>query len=297
MSGARKLLLSGGALTVLLALVAIASRAHRPGGGTGGEGGSHVLSLLGPYVATVGMLVLLVGTVLIVWALAYRRREQALAGRTNWRRTLLGLAAVLVLLSVATLASDRVQQARRPPSELGGPLRAAPTGQREREKGREAARSREEQTSWLPLVVISSIALGILLTTGAAIVHRRRHRDALDEEARLARALDEVLADTLDDLRAERDPRKAVIRAYARMEQTFAAYRVPREPAETPLEYVARVLDRLHVSGFAVRRLTQLFERAKFSKHAVDAATKEEAIDVLVGLRAELEHDREEAAA
>ena len=34
MSGARKLLLSGAAVTALLVFVAIASHAHRPGGGT-----------------------------------------------------------------------------------------------------------------------------------------------------------------------------------------------------------------------------------------------------------------------
>jgi hypothetical protein len=118
----------------------------------------------------------------------------------------------------------------------------------------------------------------------------------MEEEAALAAALDAVLADTLEDLYAERDPRTAVISAYARMEQTFAAYRVPRDEAETPLEYLARVLDRLQVSGWAVRRLTLLFERAKFSSHDVDATMKEDAIDTLASLRAELEADHEAVA-
>ena len=68
--------------------------------------------------------------------------------------------------------------------------------------------------------------------------------DDWEREAALSAALDEVLADTLDDLRAEQDPRRAVIRAFARMEKTFAAHGVAREPAETPREYVVRVLDR-----------------------------------------------------
>jgi hypothetical protein len=37
-----------------------------------------------------------------------------------------------------------------------------------------------------------------------------------------------------------------------------------------------------------VERLTELFERAKFSPHAIDAAMKEEAIDALESLRDEL---------
>jgi Domain of unknown function (DUF4129) len=105
-----------------------------------------------------------------------------------------------------------------------------------------------------------------------------------------------VLADTLDDLRAERDPRRAVIGAYARLERTFAAHDVAREPSETPREYVDRALDRLGVSAFAVRRLTQLYERAKFSPHEIDAAMKDDAIDALAGLREELEPGAEAAA-
>jgi hypothetical protein len=37
-----------------------------------------------------------------------------------------------------------------------------------------------------------------------------------------------------------------------------------------------------------VRRLTGLFERARFSPHEIDARMKNEAIDALSGLRAEL---------
>jgi hypothetical protein len=65
---------------------------------------------------------------------------------------------------------------------------------------------------------------------------------------------------------------------------------VPRDDSEAPLEYMARALDRLSVSAYSVRRLTQLFSRAKFSPHEVDAAMKDDAIEALAGLRAELEH-------
>src|SRR5207247_272331 len=127
------------------------------------------------------------------------------------------------------------------------------------------------------------------------LLRRRLEGDEWYREAQLMAALDEVLADTLDDLRAETDPRKAVIRTYARMERTFAAYGVPREEAETPLEYVERVLAQLSLSSFAINRITQLFARAKFSPHEIDAAMKDEAIEALVGLRAELEYKPEAA--
>jgi hypothetical protein len=79
------------------------------------------------------------------------------------------------------------------------------------------------------------------------------------------------------------------------MEKTFAAYGVPRRAAEAPFEYVARVLDRLAVSAYAVERLTNLFAWAKFSNHEIDAGMKDEAVAALASLRAELE-DAEEAA-
>ena len=55
-------------------------------------------------------------------------------------------------------------------------------------------------------------------------------------------ALADVLDETLDDLRAEADPRRAVIAAYARMERALAAYGLPRSPAEAPDEYLQRIL-------------------------------------------------------
>lgn len=299
MSGARKLLLSGAALTALLAFVAIASHAHRPGGGSGG-GSAESPTLVGDYLATIALIIMPIGAVLVVWGLANRRKQAALTGRTSWRRNLIAAGVISALLIVLVVtAENRQGRARRPavgPTQgaiLGAPLGAK--GPRKAVKV-DTAPPHRPRWQWLPVLVLGSLLLGIVVTTAAAVAHGRRNREALDEEAQLARALGEVLSDSLDDLRAERDPRKAVIRAYARMEQTFAAYGVPREEHETPLEYVARVLDSLRVSSFAVRRLVQLFERAKFSPHTIESSMKDDAIEALAGLRAELEYDRTEAS-
>lgn len=300
MSGARKLLLSGAALTALLAFVAIASHAHRPGGGTGG-GSAHAPALLGSYLATIALVIMPIGAVLVVWGLANRRRQEALAGRTSWRKNLVAAGVVALLLTVFVFTAQERQKSRgpaakgtvpaqTPPGALGGPGRA---GKPPKDKESPIP---QPHWQWLPVLVLGSVLLAIFVTLGVALADGRRNREALNEEAQLALALDDVLSDSLDDLRAERDPRKAVIRAYARMEKTFAAYGVPREEHETPLEYVARVLDSLRVSSFAVRRLVQLFERAKFSPHEIDPSMKDDAIEALVGLRAELEFDRTEAA-
>jgi len=298
-SGARKLLLSGAALTALLAFVAIASHAHRPGGGTGG-GDAHAPALLGSYLATIALIIMPLGAVLVVWGLANRRRQQALAGRSNWRRTLLAAGVISLLLGAFVFTIDQRSIFSRKEGR-GSPLAnpffgPGPPGIRGKPSKDKPEPVAQPHWQWLPVLVLGSLLLAVVVTTGVAVAHARRSRAAFGEEAELARALDEVLSDSLDDLRAERDPRKAVIRAYSRMEKTFAAYGVPREEHETPLEYVARVLDSLRVSSFAVRRLVQLFERAKFSPHTIESSMKDDAIEALAGLRAELEYDRTEAA-
>jgi hypothetical protein len=294
----RRLLLAAGALTVLLAVVALASRAHRPGAGTTGAR-AHVPVLLGEYVGVMMLLLILVAAVVTGWGVADDRRKRMLAGRTSWRRTLTGILTVVVAVVVGLAYTRNLRQNTTPraqaPPGIGAPLRAVA---RQRAKlQRPTPPARNTDVLWLTVLVLGSVVLGVAVAAGVALRHRRAHGDELDEEAALARALDEVLADTLDDLREERDPRRAVIRVYARMERTFAAYRVPRDPAETPLEYVARVLASLSVSARGVRRVTLLFERAKFSSHEVDARMKVEAIEALAGVRAELElQGREEAA-
>ena len=297
MSGARKLLLSGAAVTALLVFVAIASHAHRPGGGTGG-GSAQAPSLVSDYLS-IALVVMPIGAILVIWGLANRRRQQALQGRTNWRRTLVAVTIISLLLSAAVFTADRRQR-----DAAGRPGAVPPIGILGGASGPQAAQRRQPVTAkphtpqwrWLPVVVLGSLLVGIFVTAGVVTAQARRNREALDEEADLKRALDEVLSDSLDDLRAERDPRRAVIRAYARMEKTCAAYGVPREEHETPVEYMGRVLDSLRVSSYAVRRLVQLFERAKFSPHEVGPSMKDDAIEALAGLRSELEVDRMQAA-
>jgi hypothetical protein len=94
--------------------------------------------------------------------------------------------------------------------------------------------------------------------------------------------------ETLDDLRSEPDPRKAVIAAYARMERILAAHGLARRRSEAPFEYLARVLLQLRVTRPSVERLTQLFALAKFSRHEIPPGLKDQAIEALVSLRGEL---------
>jgi hypothetical protein len=93
---------------------------------------------------------------------------------------------------------------------------------------------------------------------------------------------------TIDDLRAIDDPRAAVIAAYARMEAVSAAAGVKRRASDTPFEHLARLLASHDVAQPSARRLTELFERAKFSNQSIDEQMRSEAIDALEEVRRQL---------
>jgi hypothetical protein len=79
------------------------------------------------------------------------------------------------------------------------------------------------------------------------------------------------------------------------MERGLAAVGLPRHAAEAPLEYVARVLERANVRPASIRRLADLFERAKFRQHTIDEGMRAAAIEAVTTIRAELEAEQAEA--
>jgi len=103
-----------------------------------------------------------------------------------------------------------------------------------------------------------------------------------------------ALDESLDDLRADPDLRRAIIAAYARMEAAFARAGLPRRPAEAPFEYLERALEALQASAGSVRRLTALYEWARFSHHEPEPAMRDEAVAALVAVRDELRVPRAE---
>jgi hypothetical protein len=134
--------------------------------------------------------------------------------------------------------------------------------------------------------------LGLLVVGGAIYYVRARGRpmpQPLELTDDVKAELSVALSDAIDDLRNEPDARRAVIAAYARMEGVLARRGHARDPAETPFEYLSRILLSLRVREGAVRELTDLFERAKFSTHEIDDDMKERAISALVSVREDLQ--------
>jgi Domain of unknown function (DUF4129) len=150
----------------------------------------------------------------------------------------------------------------------------------------------------LPLLVAGAAVVAMIAIVAAGVLADRRRRTPPRTPAE---RLVELLDDTLDDIEREPDPRRAVIAAWARMERGLAAVGLPRRPAEAPFEYAGRVLAAAAdapgdsagrtppVRPASVHRLTDLFERAKFSQHTIDLAMRDEAVAALRAVRADLE--------
>jgi Domain of unknown function (DUF4129) len=226
------------------------------------------------------------GIVVSVWLMKQRLDPDLRAQRKGNHMLLFAFLASLVLGVV--LASQVVR---------GDENRAREVAERLRGSGQRGEAQQRDPDAFAPSFLWGpAIALGAVGVVAAAYLRakgrvRRRDADEASDEA-LADELAALLDDTLDDLRAEPDPRRAVIAAYARMERALSAYGLPRHPFEAPLEFLERASPELrerHPAGLRlVFELSHLFERAKFSHHAVDEEMKADAIASLEGLRDEL---------
>lgn len=236
-------------------------------------------------ILSLGAVAWVAGAVLLAYGLTQRKAIAEEMAAKRYRRQRFA-TFVVVMTAFTAFAYFRLRNWEVEPvdDELadpllpgGAPIPSTPDA--------EATVTYEPRFAWLPVIVVVALAVAAILAY--VVAQRRASRAARGEDAlleKLATALDE----TLDDLRAETDPRLAVIAAYARLERVLAAHGVARRAAETPEEYLRRVLGNLAIRGAAVRRLTDLFSRAKFSQHAVDIGMKEEAIDALEQVRDEL---------
>lgn len=278
------------ALLGLLLVVALAARGGHPG--SDGEVTPRPI----PATAQDNFVTLLavfyvVATVLVIVILFRHKGKWHEPEERHWLRD---YTLVMVVLTAATLFGYYAithGYLKRNDEKAPGAQQGQQT-----QRHRNATRSvpvRQAHFQW-PLVV--GIA-GLVLLGGAAVYLRRRR----DSSAPLGeRTLEEDLADavgaTIEDLRNERDARRAVIAAYAQMEGVLAAHGLKRRAADAPLEYLTRILRELEVRESAVSTLTELFEYAKFSQHEIDGEMKERAIQALIAVRDDLQVEEAVAA-
>jgi hypothetical protein len=278
------------AVVALLGVVAAVSRVHET---PGGHAGIHrPPAAVGDYLFSIFALVM-VGAVLGLVYFALSERN-LLAERRQTRGGSFKALAVLLALAAGAALFVRVHgQIRGQNATSSNPL----TGKLPRTSTLpdQAGRDPSPQFKWLPVFLAGGGALIVLGAIGVRSLARSRR--GLVEGFLLEQEFEELVEDTLADLYAETDPRRAIIAAYARVERLFATYGLPRDPSEAPLEYLDRVLPTLRASGSALRRLTALFEWAKFSAHEVDRPMRDDAIEALVAVRDELRANRLDVAA
>ena len=263
--------LVGSALLALLALVAIGSAGDRWGGGVREP---SIPSALVDYSFTIFVLLFVGLFVLVVDAL---RDRNAWPKRARGPRLdpLVGFLFLMVALAAyAGLTNADFGRDAEGESPEGGSER--------RPRGTTSGGGGEGEGvdfQWWLAITAAVLVVGYLAYRRA----RRRHvaPTAADE-------LEAVLNETLDELELDPDPRRAVIQAYVRMEHVLAAHGHGRLAHEAPLEYLARVLQELAVRAEAAHALTELFERARFSTHEIDAAMRAEAVASLEAVRDDL---------
>jgi Domain of unknown function (DUF4129) len=274
----RRLLATVGAALALVVLVVVASHGDRPTGGSAdsAQTASQVL------VDVVLLVLAIVAAGMVVTTLLSFQPVRTADPKPRTGPKLFGQVMAFVLIVGIIVAAVHFFRGNGSSQRGNTPGSGANASLKELDKQK---RGRRQNVDWLPVVIVFGAAL-VAFTAAGVVVLRRGPLPPSDRELtdRLAAVFDE----TLDDLRAERDPRRAVIAAYARMERILGRHGLPRRPAEAPHEYVSRVLEDLISSGSSVRRLTRLYERAKFSPHEVDSVMKEEAIEAVADIRDEL---------
>jgi uncharacterized membrane protein YidH (DUF202 family) len=275
--GARRVLVGGLVGVALIAAVGLASRAHTPAGGGHTRSISEDVLLEYLLLVLLGLAVVVLPVAVYLFVAGRDEERPTLPARKNW---MVGVLGAMIGLSVVAVLLLRYLHDHRG-------ARSNPVSRLATLAKHGSAPARAVRFDWGPVIVVSVLAL---LAVGAAawFVLERRRREPVRKTEQLATEIALALERTIADLRAEPDPRKAVIAAYAQMERALAEAGLARAPAEAPREYLRRVLVGLGAHQPLVERLTELFERAKFSPHAIDAAMKEEAIDALESLRDDL---------
>lgn len=263
------------ALAALLAVVGVAAAARL---GDGGETGRARLALPQGVFAWLYAGLLVAGALAFPFFLYVSTRTSPYERRARLRAWLapLWVAGIAVALVVVRwVFGDQFETAL---DRLGiGPSVPSLPG-----AGRAGAPPPPEATPVAALLVLTLGSVAAFFGWRAW----RRHGRALP--SRVSEELTAFVDTTIDEIRAEPDARRAIVRAYAGMERTLERSGCAREGPEAPLEYVARVLLELEVRPAPVEALTDLFERAKFSTHALGDEAKRAAVNALEDVRSDL---------
>lgn len=221
---------------------------------------------------------------------------------------LLAGALVLLLCVLATASGQGVDWPLfepDPPAVSGDEAPAEDvTGGRDRDPDESDSETEPEGDGPGLLVPGRAVAVALVvalgLTVAAVLLRLRfslRHRRPREGRTALGLVVDPVDPELLDDGEALADAlaegisdlgagtaRNGIVAAWVRLETAAESERFHRDPADTPAEFVGRVLASYDLDGDAIDRLAALYREARFSEHALGQAQGAEAADCLATL-------------
>ena len=236
--------------------------------------------------------VVLVVALLLLWVATpagrrSKRKRRTLAGdeldelgASLWTA---GKTAAVLLLVLAAFFIAAVSLLSRPePVQSAG---APPSAPAQSPRTKVVTPRDSVDLGWLLVPIAVTFAI---LTPAAVLIRRRRLKQGEATEAGETSALGRGVRASIAALEAERDPRTAILRAYARMEQAFGDVEIVRARDETASEFLRRTMRRLPVSAGAAAALTERFEAARFSTHQITEADRTQALASLLRVEREL---------
>ena len=215
------------------------------------------------------------------------------------------LAAVLVLLFVTALAAtrsapqlDRLNPDATPTTDPPLLPTTVPSATVNTQPPTEAAQGLPSWLGTVALVVIAVVSLILVAVVVWALLRDRAKRRARRkgklvaprrDGARTAEELVAALDAGIEELSdTDRDPRRAVIACWVRLEQAAAAAGTPRNPGDSPTDLVGRLLREQRVDGQVLAALLEVYREARYATHAVDDQMRRQARTALERLRADL---------
>ena len=242
-------------------------------------------------IGAIGAIALVAGAV-VLWVgtppLHRRRRRRRVAQASDLEGVGAGLSsagrtAALLMLVVGLFALVTLPLASRPEG-AAHPDQTADRGAAVGHDDHQGRPAGSVHLGWLLLPLGASLAL---LVPVALVIRRRRfarERSSVEPEP-----LGDVVRAGIAGLESVRDPREAVLRAYAGMEEALADLEIVRAPDETASELLVRTARRLSSSGEDAGWLTGRFEEARFSTHEITERDRERALRSLRRIEHELD--------
>ncbi|MDQ3987167.1 MAG: DUF4129 domain-containing protein [Actinomycetota bacterium] len=230
--------------------------------------------------AVLGLLVLLS---LVVFRIAILKtdEEDRVKRWSPWRFVALFLVGAALWATFAMWRQNQIVQenSTKDPTVLPSPGRREAPGE---DRG-----PRREYSESLGYAVTVLFGLGIVALVIFGVIVLRRD-PGTTRRRRAPGGLRKTVEESLEDLRTIADPRAAVIACYSRMETVVELAGVPHRLSDTPFELLGRVLEHHDVAADSARRLTELFEEAKFSLRVIDEPMRQEAMNALLDVRDQL---------